>query len=246
MQPINASPPELHDFYPEVTVSVGVDMAPMQLSDEPAGDIAMTTNLPGMKTEEPADPSHELPPRIATHEVTLSKLIGEGGFAKVWYGHWLTTPIAVKVDKTFAACSTEQISERAASEAALLMKLRHPCVCAFYGTALVGGRHALVLEYLEGGSLSKLLRTLRSHGEGSDALLPLKLLYRMVSEIASGLAFLHRNGVIHRDVKSENVRVAICARQLTPPALPSLHQRASPGWPCLSPCHSRRASSLLF
>ena len=69
----------------------------------------------------------------------------------------------------------------------------------------------MVLEYLEGGSLESLLIRRRKRGE---CLQPYELL-SMASEVAAGLAFLHRNSLIHRDVKSANVR--------SPLKVPSLH-----------------------
>ena len=59
----------------------------------------------------------------------------------------------------------------------------------------------MVLEYLEGGSLESLLRKTRETGHTLKTV----MLCRMASEVAAGLAFLHRNGVIHRDVKAANV-----------------------------------------
>ena len=74
----------------------------------------------------------------------------------------------------------------------------HPNVCSFFGTCTVRGAPALVLEYLQGGSLSELL-----YGERSTwAAIPSHELILLAKGVASGLHYLHCNGVIHRDVKA--------------------------------------------
>lgn len=86
-------------------------------------------------------------------------------------------------------------------EAQLLANLRHPCICTFFGMTFIEGHEAMVLEYLEGGSLEAVLCRTRE----SALALPTVQLCRIGSEVAAGLAFLHRNGIIHRDVKAANV-----------------------------------------
>ena len=74
----------------------------------------------------------------------------------------------------------------------------HPNVCSFFGTCIARGAPALVLEYLEGGSLSGLL-----YGELSTwATLSSNELLLLAKGVAIGLHYLHCNGVIHRDVKA--------------------------------------------
>jgi len=132
-------------------------------------------------------------PHIASTEITVCSLIGRGGFGSVFLGRWLEMAVAVKVTNVADRVHTV--------EAQLLQKLRHPCICTFFGTTLIDGRLAMVMEYLQGGSLAALLRNGRNSGGGLDA----AMICRISSEVAAGLAFLHRNGIIHRDVKAENV-----------------------------------------
>lgn len=134
-------------------------------------------------------------PHIAPAEITVCSLIGRGGFASVFFGRWLETAVAVKVMKE-AGVGVHGV------EAQLLQQLRHPCICAFFGTTLIDGCFAMVMEYLEGGSLDSLLTHMRELGRGLET----AMMCRMASEVAAGLAFLHRNGIIHRDVKAANVR----------------------------------------
>ena len=86
--------------------------------------------------------------------------------------------------------------------ACVAQALRHPCVCALLGVCMFDSRPSMVLEYMTGGSLHDLLhnsaeRTVRDHFAA--------LISRIVAEVASGVAYLHSNGVMHRDVKTANV-----------------------------------------
>jgi len=161
-------------------------------------------------TQSPIMPLVSEVQQISPHEVTLSCLLGEGGFGQVWYGCWSAMPVAVKLlhDKFM-----ERERETLCREAQLLASLRHPCICVLYGTTTLQGRLSLVMEYMAGGSLASLLSR-QQRGGGSDYEgggvngdhpLGWPLICRMASEVTAGLAFLHKNGIIHRDVKAANV-----------------------------------------
>jgi len=133
-------------------------------------------------------------PQIAPEDVVPSTFLGEGGFGSVWLALWRTSIVAVKV---IDRCEVSHALEGNSLEARLLARLRHPSICTFFGTTTVRGHSAMVLEYLEGGSLAQLR-------DRRGAIAP-PLLLRLALEIAAGLAFLHCNGIIHRDVKADNV-----------------------------------------
>jgi len=106
--------------------------------------------------------------------------------------------VAIKV---FPSNLSEYRVAKCRAEAHLLQALRHPNVCSFFGTCTIRGAPALVLEYLEGGSLAGLL-----YGERSTwAAIPSHELLLLAKGVASGLHYLHCNNVIHRDLKADNV-----------------------------------------
>ena len=82
-------------------------------------------------------------------------------------------------------------------EAALLSSLRHPCVCQLFGICLAPNGIAVVMELLD-CSLHQLLAAPSKHISAS-------LAYRIAHETAQGIAYLHRNTVLHRDIKPGNV-----------------------------------------
>jgi len=92
---------------------------------------------------------------IEACDVSMQKesKLGVGGFASVYLGTWQGTTVALKVlDRT-----TRRLEEEVQVEVRVLSRLRHPCICAFFGSLAIDGKQALVLEYLGGGTLWQLL-----------------------------------------------------------------------------------------
>jgi len=139
--------------------------------------------------------------------LVLHNIIGEGGGSKVWKGGWNGTFVAVKVLKV-DPCMGRDALRSFVQEAKMLSQIRHPSICAFIGTCMQQGFPAIVLEYMHGGSLHDLLHN-RTHACEGDEETPLPIAARLLSrislEVATGVAYLHDSGVIHRDVKAANV-----------------------------------------
>ncbi len=89
-------------------------------------------------------------------------------------------------------------------EARLTGSLTHENVIAFYDYGEVDGRPFLVMEYLEGESLRVQIREARS-GD-------LRAKLDLARQIASALGYVHSKGIIHRDVKPDNIRVDAMGR----------------------------------
>lgn len=127
----------------------------------------------------------------------IDELIGSGGFAWVYRG-WdpeLEIPVAVKVLKPQFA-GDEVFESRFRREASTAAKLRHPNIVRILAVGRENGAVFFVMDYLPHG----LVERLRSVGT-----LPEHLLIRLGMDVAAALAFAHREGVIHRDVKTDNI-----------------------------------------
>ena len=89
-----------------------------------------------------------------------------------------------------------RVLERFRREAELLAELRHPNLVQAHGTLQADGRPGLLLEFIEGASLRDALQ---------DGSLGWEQVARYGVQVARALEMLHRNGVLHRDVKPHNI-----------------------------------------
>jgi Tol biopolymer transport system component len=95
--------------------------------------------------------------------------------------------------------------ERFDREARAISSLNHPNVCHLYDVGLQDGLNYLVMEYMEGETLADRL------GKGS---LPLVQTLRYGRDICDGLETAHRSGVIHRDLKPDNIMLTKAGAKL--------------------------------
>jgi WD40 repeat protein/energy-coupling factor transporter ATP-binding protein EcfA2 len=125
-------------------------------------------------------------------------MIGAGGFGAVYRASQavLEREVAIKVILPEYANRPEFI-RRFETEAQLVARLEHPHIVPLYDYWREPDCAYLVMRYLRGGNLRELLR---DHGT-----LSLREAMHMLNQIASALAFAHRHGVIHRDIKSDNI-----------------------------------------
>jgi eukaryotic-like serine/threonine-protein kinase len=133
--------------------------------------------------------------RLGPYEV-LSPL-GAGGMGEVWKARdtRLERTVAVKVLPQHMSASPE-VRQRFEREAKTISQLSHPHICALYDVGQEGETEYLVMEYLEGETLSDRL---------VKGTLPLEQTLRYGVEIADALDKAHRQGIVHRDLKPGNV-----------------------------------------
>jgi Tol biopolymer transport system component len=129
----------------------------------------------------------------------LVEKIGEGGMGVVWKAEdtKLDRAVAVKILPAAFAEDTQRLA-RFEREAKLLATLNHPNVAAIYGFDSADGIHFLVLELIEGLTLSQMT-------EGGP--LSVEEALDTCRQVAEGLEAAHTAGVIHRDLKPGNVIV---------------------------------------
>ncbi len=96
---------------------------------------------------------------------------------------------------------SEEAVARFLREARAISSLNHPHIATIYDLKQTHEGLFLVLEYLPGGTVRSLVRELAAAGER----LSLRQLFEFAVGITEGLAHAHRQGVIHRDVKTDNV-----------------------------------------
>jgi serine/threonine-protein kinase len=127
----------------------------------------------------------------------VDAIVGSGGFAWVYKGYdpELDIPVAIKVLKPQFA-GEETFETRFRHEASIAAKLRHPNIIRILAVGREGQAVFFVMDYLPTGLDSRLQML---------GTLPETLLIRMGMDVAAALAFAHREGVIHRDIKTDNI-----------------------------------------
>jgi hypothetical protein len=127
---------------------------------------------------------------------TLERLLGTGGFGAVWRARdgRLQRPVAVKVIPRTATAGP-----RVRREALAAARLNHPAIVALYESGEDEDALYLVSELVEGRTLADL----EADGALSD-----RGVARLGLALCDALAHAHAHGVIHRDVKPQNVLVA--------------------------------------
>ncbi len=130
-------------------------------------------------------------------DLELLELLGRGGVGYVYRARQkkLDREVALKVVSPGAAQQTD-VAERFAREARALARLNHPNLVAVYDYGQDGPFSWLLMEYVDGSNLRDLLRAGKLEPAEALALVP---------KICDALQFAHDQGVVHRDVKPENI-----------------------------------------
>ena len=123
--------------------------------------------------------------------------LGEGGMGEVYRARdtRLDRSVAIKVLASHLSSSPE-LKQRMEREAKAISALNHPHICRLYDVGSQDGTEYLVMELLEGETLSQRL---------AKGPLPISEVLRIGLAVAEALEAAHRQGIVHRDLKPGNV-----------------------------------------
>ncbi len=131
-------------------------------------------------------------------EYEVQKELGRGGMAIVFKGRdkQLDRDVAIKV-LPFSLAFDQEFVERFQREARTSAKLEHACIIPIYRVGRSGRVIYFVMKFLRGTSLSAMI-------EQRGALPPAEI-RKILLETGGALGYAHRNGIVHRDIKPDNI-----------------------------------------
>ena len=150
----------------------------------------------------------------------IEGVIGEGGMGVVYRAHdtKLSRPVAVKF--LFDDLADPTARRRFQREAQMASSLNHPHILTVYDAGEFEGRQYLVTEFVDGGTLKEWARAEKRTWREIVALLV---------GVADGLAAAHASGILHRDIKPDNILVGSNGyAKLSDFGLAKLEERSSP------------------
>ena len=128
----------------------------------------------------------------------IDGFLGAGGMGEVYRGVHLNLNRVAAIKVMSSLAPNDSLTTRFYNEARLQSSLHHPNIAALYDFKNVNGKLCIFMEYVNGESLEDLIN--RRFFAVEDALLAFQ-------SICEAIAFIHRNGILHRDIKSQNIKL---------------------------------------
>ncbi|EGG22665.1 putative protein serine/threonine kinase [Cavenderia fasciculata] len=130
-------------------------------------------------------------------KMKFGQLIGKGGYGKVFEAQWEKKKVAIKV--VHYRDAKEQLNVHL--EIGFLNKCRHPNIVDFKGAVVHDGQMFIVTEFMQGGTLEQAVSSSHIFKETHIGYIG--------KEILKGIAYLHENKLVHRDIKSGNIMISL-------------------------------------
>lgn len=131
----------------------------------------------------------------------IEETIATGGMATIYKGVQISLNREVVIKKLHPHLAEDaNFVKRFRREAAILAKLQHENIVSIYDFYEKEGEKFIVLEYIKGKSLKEIIV---DRGK-----LPIEYALYVLREVLKGLSYIHSNGILHRDLKPDNIMIA--------------------------------------
>jgi serine/threonine-protein kinase len=132
----------------------------------------------------------------------LLEKLGDGGMAEVYLAEHLhlNRHVAIKFIRPELS-QEETFRHRFEREARIAARLSHPNIVHIFDFGAFQDRHYLIMEYIRGITLKEYLKSTVSAG----AILSLDEIIAIIAQISQALDYVHHAGIIHRDIKPDNI-----------------------------------------
>ena len=136
--------------------------------------------------------------KIGDYEILKS--LGRGGFGSVWKAKSSSGNIVALKILNPQVLDNARVVKKFFHEAMILAKLDHPNICKLLEFFPDGNNYAIVMEYIEGVELKKLLKD-------QDGPMPLEEANKIAKQSLAAFQYAHENGILHRDIKPGNIMI---------------------------------------
>ena len=133
-------------------------------------------------------------------EYRLVDFLGAGGMGEVYRGVHMKIGRVVAVKVLSRAEKQPGLVDRFLNEARIQSSLHHPNIATLFDFQEVNGNRCIIMEYIDGQNLDDRIR--------SFGCLPLSEAVFVFQAVVDALSYMHANNVIHRDIKSNNIKIS--------------------------------------
>src|SRR5947209_1269060 len=134
-------------------------------------------------------------------EYHIVDFLGAGGMGEVYRAMHSKIGRIAAVKVLTQATQSSGFVERFFNEARIQASLQHPNIATLYDFMEVGGQPCIIMEYIDGETISE---RISAYG----APLPLSETVYVFEKVCEAIDYIHRHGIIHRDIKSNNIKIS--------------------------------------
>eukprot|EP01133_Synstelium_polycarpum_P015920 gene15920-18924_t len=130
-------------------------------------------------------------------KIKFGSLVGKGGYGKVFEAHYEKKKVAIKV----VHYKTPKEQHDVLIEVGFLNRCRHPNIIEYRGSVVNGSELYIFTEFMHGGTLEQAVTSPHVFKDSHIGY--------VAKEILKGIAYLHQNKLVHRDIKSGNIMITL-------------------------------------